>query len=164
MDGPTRAGVLFLYTFAMIAGSMLSGSAASRAHAAGLPRFVVPIVSLTGLVLLQAGLMLQPSQHAVVLALWLGMALFGAAGAAGYVVVCQMFPPEQTGRVSTAANMLTLAGAFLVQSAIGWILDLWPRTASGGWDPDGYSWALALTATLQALAALVMVTAPRRGR
>jgi len=164
MDGPTRAGVLLLYTFAMVAGSMLNGSAASRAQAAGLPPFLVPIVSLTGLVLLQAGLMLQPNQPSVVLALWLTMALFGAAGAVGFVAICQMFPPEQTGRVSTAVNTLTLAGAFLVQAAIGWILDLWPRTASGGWNPDGYSWALALTAGLQALAALVMATASRRGR
>jgi hypothetical protein len=98
-----------------------------------------------------------------VIVLWLAMAVFGAAGAVGYVVTCQMFPPEQTGRVSTAVNTLSLAGAFLVQAAIGWILDLWPRTPSGGWDPDGYSWALALTAVLQALAALVMMTAPRRG-
>lgn len=163
MDGPARASVLFFYTFAMIAGSMLTGSAASRAAAAGLPRFLIPIVSLAGLVLLQAGLMLQPSQPAVVLVLWLGMAVFGAAGAVGYIVICQMFPPEQTGRVSTAVNTLSLGGAFLIQAAIGWILDLWPRTASGGWDPDGYSWALGLTVALQAIAALVMATAPRRG-
>jgi len=161
MDGPTRAGVLFLYTFAMMGGSMLSGSAASRALAAGLPRFLIPIVSLAALVVLQIGLMLQPSRHAVVLMLWLGIAVFGAAGSVGYVVMAQMFPPEQTGRVSTAVNMLTLVGAFLIQAAIGWVLDLWPRTASGGWDPDAYSWALALTAALQALAALVMATAPR---
>ena len=163
MDGPARAGVLFFYTFAMIAGSVLTGSAASRASVAGLPRFLVPIVSLAGLVLLQVGLMLQPSQPAIVLVLWLGMAVFGAAGAVGYVVMCQMFPPEQTGRVSTAVNTLSLGGAFLVQAAIGWILDLWPRTASGGWDPDGYSWALGLTAALQALSALAMALPPRRG-
>jgi predicted MFS family arabinose efflux permease len=163
MDGPARAGVLFLYTFAMVAGSVLTGSAASRANAAGLPSFLVPIVCLVGLVLLQAGLMLQPSQASVVLVLWLAIAVFGTAGPVGYVVMCQMFPPEQTGRVSTAVNTLTLGGAFLVQAAIGWILDLWPRTASDGWDPDGYSWALALTAAFQALAALVMATAHRRG-
>jgi len=164
MDGPARAGVLFLYTFAMVAGSMLTGSAASRATAAGLPAFLVPIVSLIGMVLLQMGLMLQPNQPAIVLVLWLALAVFGAAGPAGYVVTCQMFPPEQTGRVSTAVNTLTLGFAFLVQATIGWILDLWPRTASGGWDPDGYSWALALTTALQALAALVMATAQRRAR
>jgi len=109
-------------------------------------------------------LMLQPSQPSVVLVLWLAIAVCGAAGPAGYVVMAQMFPPEQTGRVSTAVNTLTLGFAFLVQAAIGWILDLWPRTASDGWDPDGYSWALALTAALQALAALAMATAHRRGR
>jgi MFS family permease len=163
MDGPARAGVLFLYTFAMVVGSVLTGSAASRANAAGLPSFLVPIVCLVGMVLLQAGLMLQPSQPSVVLVLWLAIAVFGTAGPVGYVVMCQMFPPEQTGRVSTAVNTLTLGGAFLVQAAIGWILDLWPRTASDGWDPDGYSWALALTAAFQALAALVMATAHRRG-
>ena len=32
------------------------------------------------------------------------------------------------------------AGAFLLQAAIGWILDLWPRTATG-YAPDGYAWA-----------------------
>jgi MFS family permease len=163
MDGPARAGVLLLYTFAMVAGSVLTGSAASRANAAGLPSFLVPIVCLVGMVLLQAGLMLQPSQPSVVLVLWLAIAVFGTAGPVGYVVMCQVFPPEQTGRVSTAVNTLTLGGAFVVQAAIGGILDLWPRTASDGWDPDGYSWALALTAAFQALAALVMATAHRRG-
>ncbi len=164
MDGPARAGVLFLYTFAMVVGSVLAGSAASRASAAGLPPFLVPIVSLVGLLLLQAGLMLQPSQPSVVLVLWLAIAVFGAAGPAGYIAICQMFPPEQTGRVSTAINTLTLGGAFVVQAAIGWILDLWPRTASDGWDPDGYSWALALTMALQALAVFAMATARRRSR
>jgi MFS family permease len=164
MDGPTRAGVLFFYTFAMVAGSMFAGSAASRANGAGLPRFLVPSASLIGMVLLQVGLMLQPSQPAVVVGLWLAIAIFGAAGPVGYIALSQMFPPEQTGRVSTAVNTLTLGFAFLVQAAIGWILDLWPRTASDGWDPDGYSWALALTAALQALAALAMATSERRRR
>ena len=162
MDGPTRAGVLFLYTFAMIAGSVLAGSAASRAEALGIPPVVVPIVALAGVVVLQVGLMLQPRQAPLVLALFLAMAVFSAAGSVGYVVVNQMFPPDLTGRVSTAVNTLALGGAFLVQAAVGWVLDLWPRTASGGWDPDGYSWALGMTAVLQTIAALVMATALRR--
>jgi predicted MFS family arabinose efflux permease len=164
MDGPARAFVLLLYTLAMVVGSVLTGSAASRANAVGLPRFLVPIVCLAGMVLLQAGLMLQPRQPSVVLVLWLAIAVLGTAGPVGYIAVAQMFPPDQTGRVSTAVNTLTLGGAFLVQAAIGWILDLWPRTASDGWHPDGYSWALALTLALQALAALVMATAQRRER
>ena len=75
--------------------------------------------------------------------------------------------PDVSARADRAGvegvNTLTLGGAFLVQAAMGWILDLWPRTAADGWDPDGYSWALALTVALQALAALVMATAQRHG-
>jgi hypothetical protein len=29
------------------------------------------------------------------------------------------------------------------------VLDFWPRTASGGWDPRGYSAALAFSLLLQ---------------
>lgn len=164
MDGPARAGVLFLYTLAMVAGSMITGSASSRASIAGLPPFIVPVVCLGAMVVLQIGMMFQPSHAAVVILLWGAAAVFGAAGPVAYVAMGQLFPPEQTGRVSTAVNMLSLGGAFLVQAAIGWILDLWPRTAGGGWDPAGYSWALGLTAALQAVAAVVLATAPRQAR
>lgn len=164
MDGSTRAFVLLVYTLAMIAGSVLTGSLASRAERAGLPAVLVPIVALVGVVAVQAGLIAQPRQYAIVLALFLALAILSAAGSVGYVVVNQMFPANQTGRVSTATNTIALGLAFAIQTAIGWILDLWPRTASGGWDPDGYSWAMAMTAALQALAALVMATAARRRR
>jgi hypothetical protein len=33
------------------------------------------------------------------------------------------------------------------------VLDLWPRTASGGWEPRGYSAALALSLVLQLVVA-----------
>jgi len=51
----------------------------------------------------------------------------------------------------------------VLQNVIGWILDLWPRSASGGWDPAGYGWAMGLTVVLQALTTVWML-APRRGR
>ena len=50
-------------------------------------------------------------------------------------------------------------GAFLLQSAIGWILDQWPRTAAGGWDPRGYSAALGFSAVLHFVLALVLLRA-----
>ena len=55
--------------------------------------------------------------------------------------------------MATAVNTLTLGGAFLLQATIGWILDQWPRTAAGGWHPDGYSAALALSVAVQAVLA-----------
>jgi hypothetical protein len=53
---------------------------------------------------------------------------------------------------------------FLLQNVIGWILDLWPRSASGGWSPEAYGWAMGLTVLLQSLAGLWMLAAPRRTR
>jgi hypothetical protein len=100
----------------------------------------------------QIGLALQPAGAAVTI-LWVLFAFFAAGSTSGYVAVGQMFPPGQMGRVSTAANTLTLGGAFLLQVIIGWILDLWPRTTEGGWDPRGYSAALALSVLIQALLA-----------
>jgi hypothetical protein len=60
---------------------------------------------------------------------------------------------ELTGRVATAVNAVMLATVFVLQSLIGRILDLWPRTADGGWDRRGYGWAIGLSLTLQLLAA-----------
>ena len=150
-DGTERAQTLLGYTLAAVAGSALVGTAASRSVAAGRSGFFVPLVCIVFVIAGQVGLALQPTGAAAV-GIWLVIAFFGASGTAGYIAVNQLFPPEQTGRVSTCSNTLTLAGAFLLQSAIGWILDLFPRTAAGGWDPQGYSWALGLSIALQVLA------------
>ena len=147
-DGPARAQTLLFYTLAMTAGTLVSGQLASRVQARGRSALLVPGFCFAGLFAAQAGLMLQPSGAAVT-ALWLLFAFFGAAGPTAYVAVGQMFPPEQMGRVSTAINTLTLGGAFFLQAAIGWILDLWPRAAAGGWDPRGYSAALLLSLSAQ---------------
>jgi hypothetical protein len=65
-----------------------------------------------------------------------------------------------TGRVTTAINFTMLAIVFVLQIAIGWILDLLPRTAAGGWNSVGYGWALGLTLVLQALSILWMLWGP----
>jgi predicted MFS family arabinose efflux permease len=129
------------------------GAAASRARARGRPAMLVPLVCLAGQIAAQVGLALQPAGLAAVTILWVVFAFCAAGAAPGYVAVGQMFPAEQTARVATAVNTLTLGGAFLLQATIGWILDLWPRTAAGGWDPAGYSAALALSVAVQAVLA-----------
>ncbi len=79
------------------------------------------------------------------------------AGPAGYAAIGQRFGPELAGRVATAINATMLAMVFALQNIIGLILDLWPRTASGGWEPAGYAWAFGMTLLLQALATLWML-------
>lgn len=164
-DGPTRAHTLLLYTFSMMAGSLLIGQMSSRAQARGYPAILVPALCIAGLLIAEFGLILQPGNAATVTILWMLFAFFAAGGPSGYVAVGQMFPAEQVGRVSTAINTLTLGGAFLLQTVIGWILDLWPRTPSQGWDPRGYTAALILSVVLHLLfAAGLLGWAPRRRR
>ena len=153
-DGQARANTLLLYTLSMMAGALVIGAATGRARARGYSAMLVPLVCIAGQIAAQIGLALQPAgPAAAVTVLWVLFAFCAAGAAPGYVAVGQMFPAEQTARVATAINTLTLGGAFLLQAAIGWILDLWPRTATGGWDPAGYSTALALSVAAQAVLA-----------
>ena len=148
-DSQGSANILLAYTLTMMAGALIVGAAASRAKALGLPAMLVTLACTAGQVGAQIGLALQPTAPLVVGGLWMLFAFCVAGATAGYITVGQMFPLEQTARVATAANTLTLVAAFVLQAGVGWVLDLWPRTASGGWDPRGYSAALAGSLALQ---------------
>jgi hypothetical protein len=160
-DGQTRASTLLFYTLSMMAGALVIGAATSRAQARGHPALRVPMLCTAVQLVAQIGLALQPTAPASVTILWMMIAFCVAGASLGYVAVGQLFALEQMARVSTAVNTLTLIGAFLLQSAIGWILDLWPRTAAGGWDPAGYSVALVLSAGIQVLLAVRFLKGPR---
>ncbi len=148
-DSRQSANMLLAYTLTMMVAALVVGAATSRAKALGLPPMLVTLVCTAGQVAAQIGLVLQPAAPLVVGGLWMLFAFCVAGATAGYITVGQMFPPEQTARVATAVNTLTLAGAFVLQAAVGWVLDFWPRTAAGGWDPRGYSAALAFSLVLQ---------------
>jgi len=108
------------------------------------------LLVLTTMVLLSACASAPVPPAAAVPAVWVLFAFCAAGATPGYVVLGQMFPREQMGRVTTAANALTLVAAFVLQTAIGVVLDLWPRLPSGGWDPHGYSAALWISVLVQA--------------
>lgn len=147
-----RAETLFCFALGLMGGAFVNGQLASRLQARGFSPMTMPLVSAVGLAAVQLALMLEPSDRVVVTLLWLLFPGFASAGPAGYAAIAQLFPVEQMGRVSTAINTATLAGAFGLQTLIGWILDLWPRNAAGGWDRAGYGWALGVSLVLQAVA------------
>jgi hypothetical protein len=121
-------------------------------------------VSIGGMMAVQFVLIVEPSHHPVLLGLlWFVFAFCGAGGPTGYAVIGQRFGPELAGRVATAINVAMLVMVFVLQNAIGWILDLWPRNATGGWASAGYAWAFALTLCLQAATVAWMLRpAPQR--
>ncbi|HZC78640.1 MAG TPA: MFS transporter [Ktedonobacterales bacterium] len=159
-EGQARANTLLLYTLGTMLGVTLIGAATSRMQARGYSTIAVLLWCHAGLLAAQVVLALQPGGAAVPAA-WVLFAFCAAGSTPGYVIVGQMFPREQMGRVSTAANTLTLIGAFVLQTVIGALLDLWPRTTDGGWDPRGYSVALALSVVIQIVVVLRLIRSRR---
>lgn len=163
LDDAPRAAVLFLYALGMAIGSLVTGQATSRAQALGYNPMMVPYVGIGLMIVVQALLIVHPGGFWTLSVLWFLFAFGGSAGPAAYAVIGQGFPPELAGRVATAINGSMLVLVFLLQYVIGWILDLWPRTASGGWDPAGYGWAVGLTVAMQAGAtAWIAIARPKR--
>ncbi|MBU8538595.1 MFS transporter [Falsiroseomonas tokyonensis] len=158
LEEATRAVLLLCYAGGLMAGSAGTGQAASFLQRRGAHPMLVPWISMVGIAMVQILLMLQPvGKLAVLGAIWFLFALFSAAGPAGYAAIGQRFGAELAGRVATAINVTMLVLVFLLQNAIGWILDLWPRTALGGWDAAGYGWAMGLTVAMQVVAGLLML-------
>jgi predicted MFS family arabinose efflux permease len=149
-DG-ARAGVLFCYALGIMAGQLCGGQLASAMQARGMDAMRLCYGGMAAMLAIQGVLIAQPQGVVSLSLLWFGFACVGSAGPISYSVLAQRFPPELTGRVATLLNFSMLCLVFALQTVIGLILDQWPRTASGGWDPAGYSWALCLTVSLQAL-------------
>ena len=112
---------------------------------------LVPCIGMGAQLAIQTILVFAPpSGMAALCLIWFGFAVAGSSGPSGYAAVGQRFGPEFAGRVATAINGSMLVLVFVLQYVIGAIIDLWPRTAAGGWDASGYAWAMGGTMLLQA--------------
>lgn len=154
-DAPARAIVLFAYACGMATGSLGNGQAASFLQARGHSPMLVPCIAMGVQMALQIMLVATPPMGLWALCVvWFIFAFSGSAGPMGYAAVGQRFGPEYAGRVATAINGSMLVLVFILQYAIGLVIDLWPLTEAGGWAAVGYSWAMGGTLALQALAIL----------
>ncbi len=77
-----------------------------------------------------------------------------------YTLLTHLVPPAQTGRVTTASNLLLFSTSFAFQWGVGAILGLWPG-AQGRYDPEAYRVAFGLLLAAQAAAAAWLLTARR---
>jgi MFS family permease len=91
------------------------------------------------------------------------LVLFAATSIAAivaYTLLTQIVPPEQTGRVTTASNLVMFGTSFAIQWGVGAILGLWP-SAQGRYDPQAYQAAFGILLAAQAAAAAWLLTARR---
>jgi len=86
------------------------------------------------------------SGHPVVA--WVLFGFLGACPIQYMPLMVASFPPDYAGRVSTSSNLVVFTVIFAGQWAMGKVVDLWPRTATG-YAPDGYGWAFGALFILQ---------------
>ena len=77
----------------------------------------------------------------------------GQAAILAYPWLASHFGARLSGRATTAANLLMFLVAFAGQYAVGAIIDRFPPTATGGYDPQAYRLAFGVLLAIQ-LAAL----------
>src|SRR5205085_967241 len=118
------ANDLLITALGYIAGSVCFGVAADRLAQFGISRLTVYklglVTSLAMLALLAAGV---HSKLELILALY---AFTGISAALAYALLTPLFPPEMTGRVPTAANMLIFGVSVARQCVVVALLKLHP--------------------------------------
>lgn len=88
---------------------------------------------------------------------------FGSTGIITYAALSQQFPPHLAGRLNTSLNLLVFIASFALQWSIGAVIDLWPQTAQGGYNPTGFKAAFSALVAAQILA-IVWYLLPDRNR
>jgi predicted MFS family arabinose efflux permease len=98
-----------------------------------------------------------------VLAFLILFAATSIAAIIAYTLLTQLVPAAQTGRVTTASNLLLFGTSFAFQWGVGAILGQWPG-AQGRYDPEAYRVAFGLLLAAQAAAAVWLLSAPGGAR
>ena len=160
LDRTETANTLLLVAIAMVAGFIGLGAAAERLSKIGVRPMVVAI---SGMVLFMLVLLfITLGFSGWVLPLWLLFGFFGTSGILPYAVLSQSFPPELSGRVNTALNLLVFVFAFAAQWGIGSVIEMWPTTATGGYSPAGYRAAFSIIMVLHIITLIWFFAAGRK--
>ena len=162
LDRVTVATYLALVAAAMITGFIVLGTIAERLSRLGIKPMNVAAVGMTIFMVLLAAIALEWTPF--VLQIWMLFGFFGTTSIIPYAVLSQSFAPELAGRVITGLNLLVFLGAFSAQWGIGALIDLWPRTANGGYAPAGYRTALLVMFAIQAVTLLWYVLSTKHAR
>lgn len=162
LDRGAVATYLALVACAMIAGWVIIGFVTDRVSRLGVRPIHVAAVGMSGFMLLLLPFIFQWTSAALPVCMLFGF--FGTTGILPYAVLSQSFAPELAGRANTGLNLMVFLGAFAAQWGIGALIDLWPRTDSGGYAPAGYQAALGVMFALQAVGMIWFVLAGRGAR
>jgi MFS family permease len=158
-DKETRADIQLYTTAVMTLGFAMSGVLAGAFRRIGISDFASANLASVLFALDCAWLAFLPSFEPVVA--WLLFGFLGALPIQYMPLLARSFPPHYAGRVSTSSNLVVFTVIFVGQWAIGKVVDLWPRTATG-YSPDGYTWSYGALFILQVAGLLWLLLSQAR--
>lgn len=161
IGGLDRTGVaqnLFVMAFAFFLGILGTGYVADVFRKRGVNTLDV---------LLGFMLVFLAAQVAIVLNLlpltsWFVFGMFGQVGVLAFPWLSSYFGAALSGRANSAMNLMIFATAFIAQWAIGAVIDLFPRTASGGFPLAAYQAGFGAFLALEVLGLLWYLPARKR--
>jgi MFS family permease len=156
-DAGQRADIQLYATAATALGFGASGVISTLCRRAGVSDFACAGFASLLFALVCGWLAFAPPANPIVP--WMLFGFLGACPIQYMPVMVTSFPPDYAGRVSTSSNLVVFLVIFAGQWAMGKVVDLWPRTATG-YAPDGYTWAFGALFILQ-LAALAWLLVSR---
>ncbi|QQS12918.1 MAG: MFS transporter [Rhodospirillales bacterium] len=147
-EGEAMRAVSMTWTAgAMALGFLSSGFVAGALSRRGIGNFATATGGIALFIVAHAIVTFCPPSNP--LWIWIPFGFLGTFVIVYFPVLTQAFPLELSGRVTTSVNAFMFASIFVAQWLMGVILDMWPRTASGGYDPRGYTYAFGLFVVLE---------------
>ncbi len=153
MAGLDRAGVayhLMLMAIAFFVGILSTGIVADRLIRRGVDVLTILLGFIIAFLLAQVAILFGDTP--AMLPGWLLFGMLGQVAILAYPWLSSHFGAGLSGRANTAMNLVIFAAAFALQAGIGRIIDLYPRTASGGYAPEAYRAGFGLCIALQVVA------------
>lgn len=118
---------MFALSLAIVPGYLFSGVLVDALGRRGVPGRTVLLGY--GAAFLAVQLPVAAGMVAAPAALWFGFVMLGGAPVVIYALLTKAFPAELAGRLNTAVNLICLGSAFVMQAAIGPLLDAAQRAA-----------------------------------
>ena len=152
------ANYLFLMAAAFFFGILFTGTVADWFARRGFSLIGVMLGFMAFYLAAQVGIVLQLLDYSLVC--WLVFGMSGQVAVLAYPWLATYFGTALSGRAHTVVNLMIFGCAFIVQYAIGAIIELYPQPTPEMYDPNSYRTAFGAFLAVQ-LAALVwfLVTA-----
>ncbi len=151
--GLDRDGVaihLMITAAAFLAGTLLGGIVADWLGRRGIGVLQVMSAALCVYFVAQVAVILEWTS--MLIPVWIAFGMTGQLSILAYPWISAYFGTAYAGRAHTATNLLVFGTAFAVQYSIGAVIDLFPTTDAGTYDPRAYRYSFMVILGVQLLA------------